>query len=59
MCKEINKLIKITFVCIVHPRQHLQGENMVQDSVQCSLEACLMCSGTCGAMLQGSLRAHF
>lgn len=25
MCKEINKLIKITFVRIAHPRQHSEG----------------------------------
>lgn len=48
MCKEINKLIKIIFVCIVHPRQHFpcQGQNKCRDGVRCHVEACLMLSGT-------------
>lgn len=62
MCKEINKLIKIIFVCIVHPRQHFpcQGKNKSQDGVQRYLEARLTHSGTQGesdpqSVLRGSL----
>lgn len=62
MCKEINKLIKIIFVCIVYPRQHFpcQGKNKGQDGVQCYLEARLTHSGTHResdpqSMLRGSL----
>lgn len=48
MCKEINKLIKIIFVCIVHPRQRFpyQGQNKCWDGVRCHREALLMLSGT-------------
>lgn len=39
MCKEINKLIKIIFVCIVHPRQHfpLKEKTKGQNGVPCSV----------------------